>query len=148
MRTRSPFRRIIYFKRCGRESSENIPGITGYDKKVFLQYAELGEPAIYIAFSSGLSGTYQTAVMIANEVKEEFPDFDLRIVDSKCASLGCGLAVMHAQTLCVNGNTIQEIETSVKSFCARMKHIFTVDDVAYLARGGRISKTSAFVGGF
>ncbi|XLG13707.1 Fatty acid-binding protein [Bacillus velezensis] len=116
-------------------------------KKVFLQYAELGEPAIYVAFSSGLSGTYQTAVMMANEVKEEFPDFDLRIVDSKCASLGCGLAVMHAQTLCVNGNTIQEIETSVKSFCARMKHIFTVDDVAYLARGGRISKTSAFVGG-
>ncbi|KXZ13598.1 fatty acid-binding protein DegV [Bacillus nakamurai] len=116
-------------------------------KNVFLQYAELGEPALYLAFSSGLSGTYQTAVMVANEVKEEFPDFDLRIVDSKCASLGCGLAVMHAQTLCVNGNTIQEIESSVKNFCAHMKHIFTVDDVAYLARGGRISKTSAFVGG-
>ncbi|MBY8912528.1 DegV family protein [Bacillus sp. YC2] len=116
-------------------------------KNVFLQYAKLGEPALYLAFSSGLSGTYQTAVMVANEVKEEFPDFDLRIVDSQCASLGCGLAVMHAQTLCVNGNTIQEIETSVKNFCAHMKHIFTVDDVAYLARGGRISKTSAFVGG-
>lgn len=56
-------------------------------KNVFLQYAETGDPALYIAFSSGLSGTYQTAVMIANEVKEEFPDFDLRVIDSKCASL-------------------------------------------------------------
>lgn len=64
-------------------------------KNVFLQYAETGDPALYIAFSSGLSGTYQTAVMIANEVKEEFPDFDLRVIDSKCASLGYGLAVRH-----------------------------------------------------
>ncbi|WIG48078.1 DegV family protein [Bacillus halotolerans] len=116
-------------------------------KNVFLQYAKTGEPALYIAFSSGLSGTYQTAVMIANEVKEEFPDFDLRVIDSKCASLGCGLAVRHARELCINGNTIQEIETSVKSFCAQLEHIFTVDDLTYLARGGRISKTSAFVGG-
>ncbi|MDR4227117.1 DegV family protein [Bacillus mojavensis] len=116
-------------------------------KNVFLQYAETGEPALYIAFSSGLSGTYQTAVMIANEVKEEFPDFDLRVIDSKCASLGYGLAVLHARELCINGNTIQEIETSVKNFCAQLEHIFTVDDLTYLARGGRISKTSAFVGG-
>lgn len=116
-------------------------------KNVFLQYAETGDPALYIAFSSGLSGTYQTAVMMANEVKEEFPDFDLRVIDSKCASLGYGLAVRHAADLCINGNTIQEIETSVKNFCKQLEHIFTVDDLTYLARGGRISKTSAFVGG-
>ncbi|WP_367387308.1 DegV family protein [Bacillus vallismortis] len=116
-------------------------------KNVFLQYAKTGDPALYIAFSSGLSGTYQTAVMMANEVKEEFPDFDLRVIDSKCASLGYGLAVRHAADLCINGNTIQEIETSVKNFCEQIDHIFTVDDLTYLARGGRISKTSAFVGG-
>ncbi|WP_338444111.1 DegV family protein [Bacillus spizizenii] len=116
-------------------------------KNVFLQYAETGDPALYIAFSSGLSGTYQTAVMMANEVKEEFPDFELRVIDSKCASLGYGLAVRHAADLCINGNTIQEIETSVKNFCEQLEHIFTVDDLTYLARGGRISKTSAFVGG-
>ncbi|MCY8504624.1 DegV family protein [Bacillus atrophaeus] len=116
-------------------------------KNTFLQFAETGEPALYVAFSSGLSGTYQTAVMMANEVKEEYPDFDLRIIDSKCASLGYGLAVRYTQELCVDGNTIQEIETSVKDFCAHLEHIFTVDDLTYLARGGRISKASAFVGG-
>ncbi|KAA6453343.1 DegV family protein [Bacillus swezeyi] len=116
-------------------------------KDTFSELAEQNKPALYIAFSSELSGTYQTAVMAANEVKEEFPDFDLRIIDSKCASLGYGLAVKHALTLATNGNTIQEIEPSVKNFCEHLEHIFTVDDLTYLARGGRISKASAFVGG-
>ncbi|KKB73383.1 MULTISPECIES: DegV family protein [Bacillus] len=116
-------------------------------KDAFTNLAKKNQPALYIAFSSELSGTYQTAVMAANEVKEEFPDFDLRIIDSKCASLGYGLAVKHALELATNGNTIQEIETSVKDFCDHLEHIFTVDDLTYLARGGRISKASAFVGG-
>ena len=68
-------------------------------KNAFSELANENKPALYIAFSSELSGTYQTAVMAANEVKEEFPDFDLRIIDSKCASLGYGLAVKHAQLL-------------------------------------------------
>ncbi|TWK72821.1 Fatty acid-binding protein [Bacillus paralicheniformis] len=114
---------------------------------MFSRLAKEGNPALYIAFSSQLSGTYQTAVMAANEVKEEFPHFDLRVVDSKCASLGYGLAVKHALELAANGNTIQEIEMSVKEFCDHLEHIFTVDDLTYLARGGRISKASAFVGG-
>ncbi|XBO86978.1 DegV family protein [Bacillus licheniformis] len=116
-------------------------------KNAFSELANENKPALYIAFSSELSGTYQTAVMAANEVKEEFPDFDLRIIDSKCASLGYGLAVKHALKLATNGNTIQEIESSVKDFCEHLEHIFTVDDLTYLARGGRISKASAFVGG-
>ncbi|ETB70895.1 hypothetical protein A943_12630 [Bacillus sp. CPSM8] len=116
-------------------------------KNAFSELADENKPALYIAFSSELSGTYQTAVMAANEVKEEFPDFDLRIIDSKCASLGYGLAVKHALKLATNGNTIQEIESSVKDFCEHLEHIFTVDDLTYLARGGRISKASAFVGG-
>ncbi|KUL17292.1 Fatty acid-binding protein [Bacillus paralicheniformis] len=116
-------------------------------KNAFRELAGENKQALYIAFSSELSGTYQTAVMAANEVKEEFPDFDLRIIDSKCASLGYGLAVKHALKLATNGNTIQEIESSVKDFCEHLEHIFTVDDLTYLARGGRISKASAFVGG-
>ncbi|TYS32043.1 DegV family protein [Bacillus pumilus] len=116
-------------------------------KEAFVTAAQTHTSAVYVAFSSELSGTYQTAVMMANEVKEEYPDFDLRIIDSKCASLGYGLAVKHAQSLAIDGNTIQEIDTSVKHFCESLQHIFTVDDLTYLARGGRISKASAFVGG-
>ncbi|ALC80703.1 MULTISPECIES: DegV family protein [Bacillus] len=116
-------------------------------KETFTELAKTAEPSIYIAFSSGLSGTYDTAVMMKNEVLEEYPDFDLKIIDSKGASLGCGLAVMYAQELISTGNTIQEVEESVKNYCESLQYIFTVDDLTYLARGGRISKTSAFVGG-
>ncbi|MRX73486.1 DegV family EDD domain-containing protein [Bacillus lacus] len=116
-------------------------------QEIFTELAKQGEAVIYPAFSSELSGTYQTAVMIANEVKEEYPDFQCSIVDTKCASLGHGLAVIHAAELSRTGKTLQEIETSVKSFSKEIVHLFTVDNLEYLARGGRISKASAFVGG-
>ncbi|NPC92153.1 DegV family protein [Bacillus sp. WMMC1349] len=132
--------------RNGKVPKTSQPSLQTF-KDVFSKLAEKDAPALYIAFSSELSGTYQTAVMAANEIKEEFPDFDLRIIDSKCASLGYGLAVKYALQLNTDGNTIQEIEASVKDFCKSLEHIFTVNDLDYLARGGRISKTSAFVGG-
>ncbi|WP_411334627.1 DegV family protein [Metabacillus indicus] len=116
-------------------------------KEIFTSLAQKKVPALYVAFSSELSGTYQTAVMIGNEVREEYPDFELVIIDSKCASLGLGLAVKYAAELAVKGKTLHEIAESVKDFCVHTEHIFTVDNLEYLARGGRISKTSAFVGG-
>ncbi|WP_299092674.1 DegV family protein [uncultured Metabacillus sp.] len=116
-------------------------------KELFTSLATKGIPSLYVAFSSELSGTYQTAMMMRNEVLEEYPDFHLSIVDSKCASLGHGLAVKYAKELSEKGQSLSEIETAVTSYCSKMEHIFTVDDLEYLARGGRISKTSAFVGG-
>jgi len=105
------------------------------------------EEGIYIAFSSELSGTYQTAVMIRNQVKEEYPDFNLSIIDSKCASLGCGLVVMEAQKLAASGASFAEIERDIKFRCEHMEHLFTVDDLNHLAKGGRLSRASAFMGG-
>lgn len=116
-------------------------------KDVFTELAKKGIPSLYIAFSSELSGTYQTAMMMRNEVLEDYPDFELSIIDSKCASLGCGLAVKYAVDLAKSGKSLVDIETSVKNFCQKVEHIFTVDHLEYLARGGRISKASAFVGG-
>ncbi|KZZ84609.1 DegV family protein [Bacillus sp. SJS] len=116
-------------------------------KEVFTGLAEKGQTALYVAFSSELSGTYQTAVMVANEVREEYPDFKLSIIDTKCASLGCGLAVRRALELSNAGHSLDEIEESVKNYAEHMEHLFTVDDLEYLARGGRVSKASAFVGG-
>jgi DegV family protein with EDD domain len=116
-------------------------------KEVFTDLASKEVPSLYVAFSSELSGTYQTAMMIRNEVLEEYPNFELTIVDSKCASLGHGLAVKYASDLSESGRPLGEIEAAVKDYCKKMEHIFTVDNLEYLARGGRISKTSAFVGG-
>lgn len=115
-------------------------------KELFIQFAQKGVPCVYIAFSSELSGTYQTSVMIKNEVLEQYPNFEITIIDSKCASLGQGLAVKYAVQLAKEGKTISEIEETVKNYCIKIEHIFTVDNLEYLARGGRISKASAFVG--
>ncbi|KKI93591.1 hypothetical protein WQ54_02990 [Bacillus sp. SA1-12] len=116
-------------------------------KELFTSLANKGISSLYVAFSSELSGTYQTAMMMRNEVLEEYPDFKLSIVDSKCASLGHGLAVKYAKELSEKGKSLSEIEEAVTSYCSKIEHIFTVDDLEYLARGGRISKASAFVGG-
>ncbi|MCM3442421.1 DegV family protein [Metabacillus halosaccharovorans] len=116
-------------------------------KDVFTDLAKKGVPSLYVCFSSELSGTYQTAMMIRNEVLEDFPEFELSIIDSKCASLGCGLAVKYAVNLSGSGKSLTEIEAAVKAYCKKVEHIFTVDNLEYLARGGRISKASAFVGG-
>ena len=116
-------------------------------KEQFTKFAKEKHSCIYIAFSSELSGTYQTAMMIRSEVMEEFPDFQLTIINSKCASLGLGLVVAHAAELSEKGMTYDEIVQSATNHCNHMEHLFTVDDLDYLAQGGRVSKTSAFVGG-
>ncbi|SDZ74253.1 EDD domain protein, DegV family [Thalassobacillus cyri] len=115
-------------------------------KEFFTRYAEAGQPCIYFALSSELSGTYQTAKMMEDEVKTEHPDFDLHIVDTKCASLGYGLVVLRAAELAADGASIQEILDIGTYHAEHMEHIFTVDDLEYLYRGGRVSKTAAFVG--
>lgn len=116
-------------------------------KETFHQLAKEGKQAVYIAFSSELSGTYQTAVMMLEQVKEEFPDHQITIIDSKAASLGYGLIVKAAMDSATAGKSKQEIIQLVTFYCTHMEHLFTVDRLEYLARGGRISKTSAFVGG-
>ncbi|MCM3030457.1 DegV family protein [Niallia taxi] len=114
---------------------------------VFTEMAKNGESGIYVAFSSQLSGTFQTAKMIYEQVKENYPDFHLTIIDSKCASLGAGLAVQECVKQRSLGKTQEEAEARARFFCEHMEHLFTVEDLEYLAKGGRVSKASAFVGG-
>ncbi|MCA1062026.1 DegV family protein [Rossellomorea aquimaris] len=113
----------------------------------FTELAKTNQSGIYIAFSSQLSGTYQTAVMISEQVKEEYPELDLTIIDSKCASLGYGLVVKKAAELLQNGGSKEDIIHSARFHSEHMEHLFTVEDLEYLAKGGRVSKASAFLGG-
>ncbi|MFD2042712.1 DegV family protein [Ornithinibacillus salinisoli] len=115
-------------------------------KSVFTSYAESNQPLIYLAFSSELSGTYQTAKMMEQEVKEEFPEAPIHVVDTKCASLGYGLVVLEAAKMAKAGKSVEEILNDATRRATHMEHIFTVDDLEYLYRGGRVSKTAAFVG--
>ena len=116
-------------------------------QEVFKELAESGETGIYIAFSSELSGTCQTAIMVSEQVKEDYPDLDLTIIDTKCASIGYGLVVQHAAELASNGASKDEIIKAAEYRSEHMEHLFTVEDLDFLARGGRLSKASAFIGG-
>ena len=116
-------------------------------EEVFTKMAENNEDGIYIAFSSELSGTYQTAVMILDQVKEKYPNFNLTIVNTKCASLGYGLVVREAARLAAENISKEEILKDVLFRSEHMEHLFTVEDLDYLAKGGRVSKASAFFGG-
>ncbi|MGG3563485.1 DegV family protein [Neobacillus rhizosphaerae] len=116
-------------------------------EEVFTQMAQRNEDGIYIAFSSELSGTYSTAVMILDQVKEKYPNFNLTIVDTKCASLGVGLIVKEAAKLAMNNASKEDILNDVRFRSEHMEHLFTVEDLDYLAKGGRVSKASAFLGG-
>lgn len=116
-------------------------------KKKFVSYAKEGNPCIYLAFSSELSGTYQSSVVIKEEVKETYADLDLEIIDTKCASLGQGLVVLEAAKMAKNGASKEDILKRVAFLMNHMEHIFTVADLQYLVRGGRLSKVAGFIGG-
>jgi DegV family protein with EDD domain len=116
-------------------------------EETFIKMAEQNEDGIYIAFSSELSGTYQTAVMILEQVKEKYPDFNLTIIDSKAASLGYGLIVKSAVKKVQSGASKEDIEKDIEFRCQHLESLFTVNDLEYLAKGGRVSKASAFLGG-
>lgn len=116
-------------------------------EEIFTNMAKNEEDGIYIAFSSELSGTFQTACFILGQVKEKYPNFNLTIVDTKCASLGQGLIVLEAARLAKNNASKDEILKDVQFRSRHMEHLFTVEDLDYLAKGGRVSKASAFLGG-
>ncbi|RPF52073.1 DegV family protein [Aquisalibacillus elongatus] len=114
--------------------------------QVFKKHVEQGKPIIYLAFSSELSGTYQSATIAREQILEEHPEADIYCIDTRAASLGCGLIAYHAAELASQGGEVQDILDATNHAVNNMEHIFTVDDLEYLYRGGRVSRTQAFVG--
>jgi DegV family protein with EDD domain len=112
----------------------------------FLPYAQNNDEVIYICFSTGIAGTFNAANIAKTELLEEYPEFDLTIIDSKCASLGFGLAAYYALKMQRNGAGKEEIIEGIIWHCRHMEQIFTVKTLEYLLKGGRLSKTSAIAG--
>jgi len=115
-------------------------------KEKFEEYAKNNEACIYIGFSSELSGTYQSSVIAKEEILEQYPDFDVTLIDTKCASGGFGLVVLKAAQMAMEGASKEEIVKATEFYAQHMEHIFTVDDLEYLFRGGRVSRTAAVLG--
>ena len=105
-----------------------------------------GQDALVITFSSGLSTTYQSAMIAADELREKYPDRKIVVVDSLCASLGQGLLCWHACQKRDSGLELEELAQWLEDHKLNLCHWFTVDDLVYLKRGGRVSAATALVG--
>ena len=109
-------------------------------------FAKEGKDILYIGFSSGLSGSYNSVRMAAEDLKEEYPDINIIATDSLCACMGEGLLLYKALELKEHGMSMEEIAKWVEANKLHICHNVTVDDLNHLHRGGRISKTTAVVG--
>ena len=107
---------------------------------------EEGRDVLVLAFSSALSATYQSAVIAAEELREEFPNRKLIVIDTLCAAPGQGLLACTAARLRDQGKTIEEVAAWVEDHKLNVCHWVTVEDLMHLKRGGRVSAATAVVG--
>ena len=105
-----------------------------------------GKDILHLAFSSGLSGTYNSMRIAAEELSEEYPDAKIVVIDTLCACMGEGLLLHKALQLKEQGKTLDEIAAWVEENKLHICHNVTVDDLNHLHRGGRISRTAAVLG--
>ena len=106
----------------------------------FLAYAQAGDSVIYLCFSTGIAGTYNAANIALTSIREDHPDFDLTIIDSKCASIGFGLLVSKLVTMLEKGADKEELIEAADYYISHIRHVFTVQTLAYLIKGGRLTK--------
>lgn len=105
-----------------------------------------GKDVLVLAFSSGLSATCNSARIAAGELMEQYPERKVYVVDTLCASLGQGLLVWHAARLKRQGKSMEEVRDWTEAHKLNLCHWFTVDDLHFLKRGGRISAATAVLG--
>ena len=101
---------------------------------------------LYVAFSSVLSGTYQSAVMARDLVLEDYPEAVIEIVDPKAAGIGEGYLVMRAVAARDAGRSLAEAKEEIMDLAPKLRTYFLVDDLYHLMRGGRLSKSAAIMG--
>jgi len=120
------------------------------NSKTFEEYFEpilkSGDDILYIGFSSGLSGTYNSSLIAAEELKQKYPDSKIVCIDTLAASMGEGLLVYHAVKLKQQGKDIEQVSQWLMDNRLKLNHWFTVDDLNHLRRGGRISAMTATIG--
>lgn len=114
--------------------------------EIFERLIRENDEILCVSFSSGLSGTYNSVALAAQNVCESHPGKEIRVVDSKAASLGQGLMVDYALKMQKEGKGLDETADFLEQNFGHFVHVFTVDDLNHLYRGGRVSRATAFVG--
>lgn len=118
----------------------------GQFEESFRRHAQNGDAVLYLAFSSVLSGTYQSSMIARDLVLEEFPDATIEIVDTLAAAGGEGYLSVLAAAARDEDKTLEETKAMIIDILPRLRTYFLVDDLYHLMRGGRLSKTSAIMG--
>ncbi|HEM4952006.1 TPA: DegV family protein [Streptococcus suis] len=119
----------------------------GQFEEVFEAAAKEDKEVLYLAFSSALSGTYQSGTIARDMVLDAYPDVVIEIVDTKAATIGEGYLVMKAVEARAAGKTLAETKAIVEDLVPRLRTYLLVDDLNHLVRGGRLSKATALIGG-
>lgn len=136
-----------FFDKIREGSLPTTSQVNPEQSKEFLeQFVKEGKAVLHIAFSSGLSGTCNSAMIAADELREEYKDAEIVVIDSLCASMGQGLLVYKAIEMKEQGKSMKEIAAWVEENKLHVCHNVTVDDLNHLHRGGRVSKATAVVG--
>lgn len=123
-------------------SQVNVNEFTAFFEKFLSQ----GQDVLHVSFSSGLSGTYQSAALAASMLAEKYPERKLYVVDSLAASSGYGLIMDDLADMRDEGKSMEELRDFVEANRKKMRHYFFATDLSAFIRGGRVSKTSGFVG--
>ena len=131
--------------REGKVITTSLPNLAD-SEALFRGLLEAGRDVLYLGFSSGLSGTFEAISLLCSQLAAEFPDRKIVSVDTLAASGGEGLLVWHAVQKAREGLSIEELRDWVEGHKLNLAHWFTVDDLMFLWRGGRVSKTSAWAG--
>ena len=131
--------------RHGETATTSAVNIDGW-KTVIEPVLQAGKDALVLVFTSGLSGTYQNATIAADELREQYPDRKINVVDTLCASLGQGLLVYYACQKRDEGLSMDEVAAWVEENKLHLCHWVTADDLMYLKRGGRVSAATAVAG--
>ena len=131
--------------RAGETATTSAVNVSDYTEAVE-PLVQAGRDVLIIAFSSGLSATCHSAQIPAQELSERYPDRKIWVVDSLCASLGQGLLVWYAARMKAQGKSMEEVRDWLEDNKLHLCHWFTVDDLHFLKRGGRISPATAVVG--
>ena len=116
-------------------------------KELFEEALRVEKDVLYLGFSSGISATSNSAEMAAKELREEYPERKLITIDTLAASAGQGLLLYYAVEKKKEGADIDENAQYIRNMIPKLAHWFTVEDLVYLTRGGRVSAAAAFAGG-
>jgi len=127
-----------------RPSTSQINSYRFYEK--FKELVEKNKEIVYLAFDSAISGTFNSAEVARMQVLEEYPKASIKIIDTKCASIGEGIVIYCAWKALQSGKTGEEIIKWAEENCKNMNHWFLVENLFHLKRGGRLSMSKAVVG--